>query len=170
MTSALRGGAQLPPPPALSNVVRIVPLGGDAQSTVNVSPGAWGAGAGGLGSLRQAYAVEAGGIAKNPIAQRSGAGQFRVLRRRLGDFSPFRLFPLLSCSEAARPGGAVGNRSSGREAARLREDPMPGPRPTPIPLKLLRGNPGKRPIRRGFEPSQPPLPPNPPGIFGRRRP
>ncbi len=36
---------------------------------------------------------------------------------------------------------------------------MPGPRPTPIPLKLLRGNPGKRPIRRGFEPSQPPLPP-----------
>jgi P27 family predicted phage terminase small subunit len=37
---------------------------------------------------------------------------------------------------------------------------MPGPRPTPIPLKLLRGNPGKRPLKRGFEPPLPPLPPD----------
>jgi phage terminase small subunit len=39
---------------------------------------------------------------------------------------------------------------------------MPGPRPTPLPLKLLGGNPGKRPLKRGFEPPQPPLPPDPP--------
>jgi P27 family predicted phage terminase small subunit len=39
---------------------------------------------------------------------------------------------------------------------------MPGPRPTPVALKLLRGNPGKRPIQRGFEPPLPPLPPDPP--------
>src|ERR1700733_11144224 len=39
---------------------------------------------------------------------------------------------------------------------------MPGPRPMPVALKLLRGNPGKRSIRRGFEPPQPPAPPDPP--------
>jgi hypothetical protein len=44
----------------------------------------------------------------------------------------------------------------------LSEDFMPGSRPTPVPLKLLRGNPGKRPLKRGFEPPQPPLPPDPP--------
>jgi P27 family predicted phage terminase small subunit len=32
----------------------------------------------------------------------------------------------------------------------------------PVALKLLRGNPGKRPLKRGFEPPQPPLPPDPP--------
>jgi P27 family predicted phage terminase small subunit len=41
-------------------------------------------------------------------------------------------------------------------------DLMPGPRPMPVALKLLRGNPGKRPLKRGFEPPQPPLPPDPP--------
>jgi P27 family predicted phage terminase small subunit len=39
---------------------------------------------------------------------------------------------------------------------------MPGPRPQPIALRLLRGNPSKRPVRRGFEPPQPPEPPAPP--------
>jgi P27 family predicted phage terminase small subunit len=42
---------------------------------------------------------------------------------------------------------------------------MPGPRPQPIALRLLRGNPSKRPIRRGFEPPQPPLPPSPPSFW-----
>jgi P27 family predicted phage terminase small subunit len=35
----------------------------------------------------------------------------------------------------------------------------------PVRLKLLRGNPTKRPIRRGFEPPQPPLPPSPPSFL-----
>lgn len=39
---------------------------------------------------------------------------------------------------------------------------MPGPRPMPTRLKLLRGNPGKRAIRASFEPPQPPLPLEPP--------
>jgi P27 family predicted phage terminase small subunit len=42
---------------------------------------------------------------------------------------------------------------------------MPGPRPMPVALKLLRGNPGKRPLKRGFEPPQPPLPPSPPSFL-----
>ena len=39
---------------------------------------------------------------------------------------------------------------------------MPGPRPLPVRLKLLRGNPGQRRIRGTFEPPQPPEPPAPP--------
>jgi phage terminase small subunit len=42
---------------------------------------------------------------------------------------------------------------------------MPGPRPTPLRLKLLRGNPGKRVIRDGFEPPQTPEPPDPPSFL-----
>jgi hypothetical protein len=36
---------------------------------------------------------------------------------------------------------------------------MPGPPPIPIPLRLLRGNPSKRPIPAGFEPEPPAEPP-----------
>jgi P27 family predicted phage terminase small subunit len=39
---------------------------------------------------------------------------------------------------------------------------MPGPAPTPIPLKLLRGNPGKKSIRTQFEPERLPKVPDPP--------
>jgi P27 family predicted phage terminase small subunit len=39
---------------------------------------------------------------------------------------------------------------------------MRGPRPQPVRLKLLRGNPGKRAIRNVFEPPRPPEPPAPP--------
>jgi P27 family predicted phage terminase small subunit len=39
---------------------------------------------------------------------------------------------------------------------------MPGPRPMPIRLKLLRGNPGKRALKGVFEPPRPPEPPEPP--------
>ena len=37
---------------------------------------------------------------------------------------------------------------------------MSGPPPTPIRLRLLRGNPGKRPIGRVFEPPRPAEPPD----------
>ena len=39
---------------------------------------------------------------------------------------------------------------------------MPSSRPTPVRLKLLRGNPGKRRIGEVFEPPKPPAPPEPP--------
>jgi P27 family predicted phage terminase small subunit len=39
---------------------------------------------------------------------------------------------------------------------------MPGPRPIPVRLKVLRGNPGRRSIRGLFEPPRPPEPPKPP--------
>jgi P27 family predicted phage terminase small subunit len=39
---------------------------------------------------------------------------------------------------------------------------MPGPRPQPLRLKLLRGNPGKQAIRGAFDPPRPPEPPSPP--------
>jgi P27 family predicted phage terminase small subunit len=39
---------------------------------------------------------------------------------------------------------------------------MPGPPPTPTALRILKGNPGKRPLRRGLEPERPPAPPEPP--------
>jgi P27 family predicted phage terminase small subunit len=39
---------------------------------------------------------------------------------------------------------------------------MSGPRPQAVRLKLLRGNPGRRPIRGLFDPPQPPEPPEPP--------
>jgi P27 family predicted phage terminase small subunit len=42
---------------------------------------------------------------------------------------------------------------------------MPGPPPTPARLKLLRGNPGKRPIRPELQPEQPPTPPEPPDFL-----
>jgi P27 family predicted phage terminase small subunit len=42
---------------------------------------------------------------------------------------------------------------------------MPGPPPTPTYLKLLRGNPGKRPIRPEPQPEQPPTPPEPPDFL-----
>jgi P27 family predicted phage terminase small subunit len=47
-------------------------------------------------------------------------------------------------------------------AAAIIEDPMPGPRPQPVRLKLLRGNPGRRAIRGTFDPPAPPEPPEPP--------
>jgi P27 family predicted phage terminase small subunit len=42
---------------------------------------------------------------------------------------------------------------------------VPGPKPMPVALKLLRGNPGRRPIKRGFEPPASPAPPNPPSFL-----
>jgi P27 family predicted phage terminase small subunit len=39
---------------------------------------------------------------------------------------------------------------------------MAGRRPTPVRLKLLRGNPGKRALGAIFEPPPPPKPPDPP--------
>jgi P27 family predicted phage terminase small subunit len=39
---------------------------------------------------------------------------------------------------------------------------MPGPPPQPIALRILKGNPGKRPFQRGLEPERPPAPPEPP--------
>ena len=42
---------------------------------------------------------------------------------------------------------------------------MPGRPPTPTHLKLLRGNPGKRPIRPEPQPEQPPTPPEPPDFL-----
>ena len=42
---------------------------------------------------------------------------------------------------------------------------MSGPRPTPTVLKLMRGNPGKRPINRGeLRPTSAPTCPDPPGF------
>jgi P27 family predicted phage terminase small subunit len=42
---------------------------------------------------------------------------------------------------------------------------MPGPRPMPVPLKLLRGNPGRRSIRPGFEPPKLPVAPDLPAFL-----
>jgi P27 family predicted phage terminase small subunit len=42
---------------------------------------------------------------------------------------------------------------------------MPGPPPQPIALRLLRGNPSKRPIQKGFGPPRPPAPPSPPDFL-----
>jgi P27 family predicted phage terminase small subunit len=42
---------------------------------------------------------------------------------------------------------------------------MGGRRPTPVSLKLLRGNPGKRRIGDVFQPPQPPKPPDPPSFL-----
>jgi P27 family predicted phage terminase small subunit len=42
---------------------------------------------------------------------------------------------------------------------------MPGPAPTPIPLRVLRGNPSKRPFRRGLEPERPAEPPGCPDFL-----
>jgi P27 family predicted phage terminase small subunit len=42
---------------------------------------------------------------------------------------------------------------------------MSGPPPTPIPLRVLRGNPGKRPFRRGLEPERPAEPPPAPSFL-----
>jgi P27 family predicted phage terminase small subunit len=41
----------------------------------------------------------------------------------------------------------------------------PGPPPQPIPLRVLRGNPGKRALRYGPEPEIPPAPPTPPAFL-----
>jgi P27 family predicted phage terminase small subunit len=43
---------------------------------------------------------------------------------------------------------------------------MPGPRPTPTHLRLLRGNPGKRPIRNEPQPAIPENMPSPPSFLG----
>jgi P27 family predicted phage terminase small subunit len=45
---------------------------------------------------------------------------------------------------------------------RKQEATMPGPPPTPIQLRLLRGNPGKRPLRAEPEPVREPECPDPP--------
>ena len=42
---------------------------------------------------------------------------------------------------------------------------MPGPAPTPFPLRVLKGNPSKRPLRRGFEPERPSEPPDCPSFL-----
>ena len=42
---------------------------------------------------------------------------------------------------------------------------MRGPRPQPVKLKLLRGNPGQRRIGQVFEPPKPPRPPDPPAFL-----
>ena len=42
---------------------------------------------------------------------------------------------------------------------------MPGPRPQPIKLKLLRGNPGTRALKGVFEPPRPSAPPSPPSFL-----
>jgi P27 family predicted phage terminase small subunit len=43
---------------------------------------------------------------------------------------------------------------------------MPGPKPTPTNLRLLRGNPGKRPINANEpRPERPPAPPDPPDFL-----
>jgi phage terminase small subunit len=42
---------------------------------------------------------------------------------------------------------------------------MPGPRPMPIPLRVLRGNPSKRPVPRYFEPERPAEPPERPSFL-----
>src|SRR5215470_16972467 len=44
----------------------------------------------------------------------------------------------------------------------LKARTMPGPPPTPLTLRLLRGNPGRRPLRSEPEPSPLPEPPDPP--------
>jgi P27 family predicted phage terminase small subunit len=41
----------------------------------------------------------------------------------------------------------------------------PGPPPQPISLRVLRGNPGKRPLRYGPQPEIPPSPPTPPAFL-----
>ena len=41
----------------------------------------------------------------------------------------------------------------------------PGPPPQPIPLRILRGNPGKRPIGYAPQPEKPPEPPLPPSFM-----
>ena len=42
---------------------------------------------------------------------------------------------------------------------------MPGPPPTPLPLRLLKGNPQKRPLRREIEPERPAEPPEAPAFL-----
>jgi len=42
---------------------------------------------------------------------------------------------------------------------------MSGPPPTPLHLRVLRGNPGKRRLRNNLEPPIPPQPPEPPGCL-----
>jgi P27 family predicted phage terminase small subunit len=47
---------------------------------------------------------------------------------------------------------------------------MPGPAPTPIPLRVLRGNPSKRRLHRGIEPERTAEPPGcPPFLAGHAR-
>jgi P27 family predicted phage terminase small subunit len=43
---------------------------------------------------------------------------------------------------------------------------MPGPPPTPLPLRLLKGNPQKRPLRPEIEPERPVEPPEAPPFLG----
>jgi hypothetical protein len=43
---------------------------------------------------------------------------------------------------------------------------MRGPRPMPVRLQVLRGNPSRRPLRTGFEPPLPPALPDPPPFLG----
>jgi len=45
---------------------------------------------------------------------------------------------------------------------------VPGPRPMPVRLKLLRGNPGKQRLRDVFDPPRPPEPPKPPAFLNEK--
>jgi hypothetical protein len=73
-----------------------------------------------------------------------------------------RLSPGLNGRNLARPGR---NRHDRTRPALTEDYPMPGPRPQPIKLRLLRGNPGRRPVPSTFEPPQPPAPPSPPSFL-----
>ena len=73
--------------------------------------------------------------------------------RRIGDFPPPT--PFLR----PRTGGTA---PQPRRPSSTWRNLMPGPPPQPIALRLLRGNPSKRPIKTGFEPPKPPEPPAPP--------
>jgi len=42
---------------------------------------------------------------------------------------------------------------------------MPGPAPTPNVIRMLRGNPGKRRLRREIDPPREPEPPQPPAFL-----
>src|SRR5262249_14258757 len=42
---------------------------------------------------------------------------------------------------------------------------MPGPAPTPNVIRMLRGNPGKRRLRREIDPPREPEPPQPPAVL-----
>jgi P27 family predicted phage terminase small subunit len=56
-------------------------------------------------------------------------------------------------------------RENQAEPVSQRRTSMPGPKPTPTHLRLLRGNPGKRPIGRELEPPRTTEPPEPPNFL-----
>jgi hypothetical protein len=65
----------------------------------------------------------------------------------------------VSCIAFPYDGSVIINTTAQSEAI------MPGPRPTPTPLKIIRGNPSKRPIRAEPEPTVPAELPEAPGFL-----